>query len=58
MTAADAAAARSGFDRGAVRGILIDERPRTDAELVSLDARLHALETAVHAAVRPERNTR
>jgi hypothetical protein len=55
---ADAAAARTGFDRGAVRGILIDDIPRTDAELVALDARLRALETAVHAAVRPERNTR
>ncbi len=60
---ADAAAARTGFDRGAVRGILIDELPRTDADLVDLDRRLRSLETAVHASVRPnderpERNTR
>ena len=55
---ADAAAARAGLDRGAVHGILIDELPRTDAELVALDERLRALEAAVHAAVRPERNTR
>ena len=55
---ADAAAARARVDRGAVRGILIDELPRTDADLVALDERLRALEAAVHAAVRPERNTR
>jgi hypothetical protein len=55
---ADAAAARTGFDRGAVRGILIDDLPATDADLVALGRRLQELETAVHAAVRPERNTR
>lgn len=55
---ADAAAARTGIDRGTVRGILIDEIPHTDAALVALDQRLRALEEAVHAAVRPERNTR
>jgi hypothetical protein len=55
---ADAAAARTGIDRGAVRAILIDELPHTDAELVALDQRLRALEEAVHTAVRPERNTR
>jgi hypothetical protein len=60
---ADAAAARTGFDRGAVRGIRIDELPRTDADLVDLDRRLRSLEQAVHASVRPnderpERNTR
>lgn len=55
---ADAAAARTGIDRGAVRGILIDDIPRTDAELVALDDRLRALEKAAQAAVRPERNTR
>jgi hypothetical protein len=55
---ADAAAARAGLDRGAVHGILIEELPRTDADLVALDERLRALEAAVHAAVRPERNTR
>ena len=55
---ADAAAGRTGFDRGAVRSILIDEIPRTDADLVALDQRLRTLEQAVHSAVRPERNTR
>ena len=45
-------------DRGAVRGILIDDIPRGDADLVALDARLRHLEDAVRAAVRPERNTR
>ncbi|HYJ50312.1 MAG TPA: DUF4350 domain-containing protein [Microbacterium sp.] len=55
---ADAAAARAGLDRGAVHGILIEELPRTDADLVALDERLRALEAAVRAAVRPERNTR
>jgi len=55
---ADAAAARARADRGAVRGILIDDIPHTDADLVALDGRLRALEEAVHAAVRPERNDR
>jgi hypothetical protein len=60
---ADAAAARTGFDRGAVRGILIDDLPRGDTELVDLDRRLRSLEQAVHSRVRPEdvrpeRNTR
>lgn len=60
---ADAAAARTGADRGAVRGILIDDVPRNDAELVALDRRLRSLERAVHSRVRPEdvrpeRNTR
>lgn len=51
---ADAAAARTGWDRGAVRGILLEEIPRTDAELVGLERRLTELEQAVHARVRPE----
>lgn len=55
---ADAAAGRTGLDRGAVRGILIDELPRSDADLVELSSRLRHLEDAVHAAVRPERNPR
>ncbi|GAA3205680.1 DUF4350 domain-containing protein [Microbacterium terregens] len=55
---ADAAAARAARDRGAVRRILIDELPRTDADLVALGEDLRALEQSVHAAVRPERNTR
>lgn len=55
---ADAAAVRTGLDRVAVRGALIDDIPRTDSELVALDARLRHLEDAVHAAVRPERKPR
>ncbi len=54
---ADAAAARTGLDRAAVRGILVDDIPRGDADLGALDARIRHLEDAVHAAVRPERNT-
>lgn len=55
---ADAAAAITGIDRGTVRGILLDELPRTDTALVALDDRLRTLEKAVQTAVRPERNTR
>lgn len=55
---ADAAAARAGLDRGAVRGTLIDDIPRTDGELVALHSRLRHLEDAVRTAVRPERNAR
>lgn len=50
---ADAAAARTGLDRAAVRGTLIDDLPRSDGELVALSLRLRHLEEAVHAAVRP-----
>ncbi|MBD7957198.1 DUF4350 domain-containing protein [Microbacterium sp. Sa4CUA7] len=53
---ADAAAARLGMDRARVRGILIDDRPTTDAELVRLADALQHLETAVRLAVRPGRN--
>ncbi len=56
MEIADVTAARTGWDRAAVRGILIDELPRTDSQLVALSDRLSALEAAVQAAVRPERN--
>ena len=55
---ADAAAATTGLERSAVRGTLIDDIPRGDADLVLLDARLRHLEGAVLAAARPERNTR
>lgn len=55
---ADAAAGRVGLDRAAVRGILIDDIPRSDAELVALSSRLRQLEDAVRAAVRPERSPR
>lgn len=54
---ADAAAGRTGWDRTAVRGILLDDIPRSDADLVALSTRLRDLEEAVHAAVRPERST-
>ncbi|WP_374311278.1 DUF4350 domain-containing protein [Microbacterium sp.] len=52
----DAAAARAGIDRGAVRRTLLDDIPATDADLVDLAMRLRRLEDAVHAHVRPERN--
>lgn len=55
---ADAAATRTGADRAAVRGILIDDVPSGDDELLTLRARLRDLEDAVEAAVRPERNHR
>jgi hypothetical protein len=55
---ADAAAGRIGADRAAVRGILLDDIPRSDADLVALSTRLRDLEEAVRAAVRPERSTR
>ncbi|MFC8681006.1 DUF4350 domain-containing protein [Microbacterium ureisolvens] len=55
---ADATAARIGADRSAVRGILIDDIPTGDAELVALSTRLKDLEDAVRAAVRPERSPR
>ena len=53
---ADAAADRLGWDRGAVRGILIHELPQGDAQLVALRDRLRHLEEAVRLTVRPERN--
>ena len=55
---ADAAASITRADRGAVRAVLVDERPRNDAELVALAERLRSLEDAVRAAVRPERKPR
>ncbi|GAA5095825.1 DUF4350 domain-containing protein [Microbacterium yannicii] len=55
---ADAAAGRTGLDRRAVRGILLDEIPASDAELVALSTRLRDLEDAVRTAVRPERRPR
>ena len=53
---ADAAAHRLGADRARVRGILIDDLPASDADLVALADALDDLETAVRLAVRPERN--
>ncbi|WP_426324289.1 DUF4350 domain-containing protein [Microbacterium sp. E-13] len=55
---ADAAAGRAGLDRRVVRGILIDDIPRTDADLVALTTRLRDVEDAVRAAVRPGRSPR
>lgn len=54
---ADAAAARLGHDCARTRGILLDDLPRTDRELVDAADSLRALEEAVHRTVRPERNT-
>lgn len=52
---ADASAARVGASPALVRGILLDDLPATDAELVALSDRLRDLEAAVLRAVRPER---
>lgn len=51
---ADAAADRIGASRATVRGLLVDELPRTDADLMSISDRLRNLERAVRAAVRDE----
>lgn len=53
---ADAAAARAGLDRRAVQGVLLDDVPSSDADLVELNLRLRQLEDIVHSRVRPERN--
>ncbi|WP_295839436.1 DUF4350 domain-containing protein [uncultured Microbacterium sp.] len=55
---ADAVAARLGADRSRVRGILIDDLPRNDRELVAAADRLRDLEESVRAAVRTEGTTR
>ena len=55
---ADAAAGRTGLDRRIARSILIDDIPRSDADLVALSTRLRDLEDAVRTAVRPERSPR
>lgn len=55
---ADGAASRIGADRGIVRGILVDDMPRNDNDLLALRERLRDLEDAVTAAVRPEGNPR
>ncbi|HET8928365.1 MAG TPA: DUF4350 domain-containing protein [Microbacterium sp.] len=52
---ADAAADRLGAPRAAVRGILIDDAPATDAQLVAASDRLRGLEQAVRASVHLER---
>jgi len=56
-TIADAAAARLDADRARVRGILLDDLPHTDRDLVDAADRLRELEAAVHRTIRPERNT-
>lgn len=55
---ADAVAARLGADRARVHGILIDDQPRTDRDLVAAADRLRDLEASVRAAVRTEGTTR
>ncbi|MEZ3160017.1 DUF4350 domain-containing protein [Microbacterium sp. BWT-B31] len=49
----DAAAARTGFERGLVRAILVDEVPAGDAQLVELAQNVRHIERAVQEAVRP-----
>ncbi len=55
---ADAASARLSADPAPVRRLLLDAAPATDRELVEFSDRLHDLEAAVAAAVRPEGTTR
>lgn len=50
----DTVAALTGNDRAVVRDLLIDVRPRSDAQLVSLSDRIARLETATLASVHPE----
>ncbi|WP_314149918.1 DUF4350 domain-containing protein [uncultured Leifsonia sp.] len=50
---ADAVAALTGRDRGRVRDLLIDDIPRTDADLLALSDALAELERATAAAVSP-----
>lgn len=51
---ADAVAERLGADRARVRGILVDDRPASDRDLVAAADRLRDLEASVRAAVRTE----
>ncbi|CAH0148705.1 putative membrane protein Rv3691 [Microbacterium sp. Bi128] len=55
---ADAVADRLAADRAVVRGILIDDLPRTDRELVAASDRLRDLETSVRATLPTERTPR
>lgn len=50
---ADAIAALTRRDRASVRGLLIDDIPRTDAQLIALSDALAELERATAAAVHP-----
>lgn len=52
----DAVSDRLGMPRAQVRGILLDERPASDRELLALSDRLRDLERRLHAAVRPDTN--
>lgn len=54
---ADAVAERLGADRARVRGILIDDQPRTDRDLVAAADGLRDLEASVRAAIRTEGTT-
>jgi hypothetical protein len=49
----DSVAALTGTDRSTVRDLLVDARPRTDAQLVEMSDRLARLESATLAAVNP-----
>jgi hypothetical protein len=51
---ASAAASALGRPLAELRGLLLDEQPRSDADLVRLSDDLARLETAVTAAVRPD----
>lgn len=55
---ADAVAERLGADRTVVHGILIDDLPRTDRDLVAASDRLRDLETSVRATLPTERTPR
>ena len=50
----DAVADRLGMPRAEVRGILLDDRPTTDRDLLALSDRLRDIERRAHQAVRPE----
>ncbi|WP_404431873.1 DUF4350 domain-containing protein [Microbacterium lacus] len=54
----DAISAQTGRDRASIRTVLVDDMPRSDADLISLYTRLSDLEGSVHASQHPERNTR
>lgn len=54
----DAVSAHTGRDRASIRAVLVDDLPRTDADLVTLYTRLTDLERSVRASQHPERNTR
>jgi hypothetical protein len=50
---ADAVAALAGVDRQRIRGLLVDDLPTTDAELIALSDHLAELERATATAVSP-----